>query len=164
MPIIALELKANLVNVTNLRPGDYGDHRWYLKCKCSSCGETPDHWQYATVEEAHELSKGHGIANLLVKCPLCSRSNSLEILTDSYKPYDAEKNEQWQQIVRFDCRGIEPVDFDPRVGWVAEGVESGTVFEDIDLNDKEWADYDEKVSEAVEINSIQVRFVSVKGK
>uniref|UniRef100_A0A914Z2Y4 Uncharacterized protein n=1 Tax=Panagrolaimus superbus TaxID=310955 RepID=A0A914Z2Y4_9BILA len=164
MPILALELKANLVNVTNLRPGDYSDHRWYLKLKCSSCGEQAQHWQYASVEESHQLAKGHGTAHLLMKCPLCSRSNSLEILPDSYQSYSIEKNEKFQPIVKFDCRGLEPTDFDPRVGWQAEGVDSGTKFEDIDLNDKEWADYDEKVSEPTEINSIECRFVVVKSK
>uniref|UniRef100_A0AC34RNK5 SKP1 component POZ domain-containing protein n=1 Tax=Panagrolaimus sp. JU765 TaxID=591449 RepID=A0AC34RNK5_9BILA len=157
MPILALQLKANLVNVTDLRPEDYDDHRWYFKIKCSNCGETPEHWLYATTQETHELSKGHGTAHLLVKCQLCSRVNSMEILTDSYKAYSAEKNEEWQPIVKFDCRGLEPVDFDPRVGWRAIGVESGTVFEDIDLHDKEWADYDEKVNEPVEINNIGSR-------
>uniref|UniRef100_A0AC34RAT9 Uncharacterized protein n=1 Tax=Panagrolaimus sp. JU765 TaxID=591449 RepID=A0AC34RAT9_9BILA len=114
------------------------------------------------LKETHELSKGHGTAHLLVKCQLCSRVNSLEILTDSYKAYSVEKNEEWQPIVKFDCRGLEPVDFDPRVGWRAIGVESGTVFEDIDLHDKEWADYDEKVNEPVEINNIGSRFIKTK--
>lgn len=39
----------------------------------------------------------------------------LEILTDFYKAYSAENNEKWQSIVKFDCRGLEPIDFDPRV-------------------------------------------------
>jgi len=162
MPILALELKANLVNVTNLQPGDYEDHRWYLKVRCNSCGESPKAWQYATINETHELSKGHGVAHILMKCQLCSRMNSLEILPDTYKPYTIENNEKWQPIVKFDCRGLEPTDFEPRVGWMAEGPETGTVFEDIDLNDKEWAEYDEKLGEPVEINSIEVRFVKSK--
>uniref|UniRef100_A0A914DUJ7 Uncharacterized protein n=1 Tax=Acrobeloides nanus TaxID=290746 RepID=A0A914DUJ7_9BILA len=163
MPIIALELKANLVNVTNLQPGDYDDHRWYLKIQCTSCRNAKDHWQYATVTEAQPLTKGHGIAHIMEKCPFCGRSNnSLEILKDTYAPYKIEKNEEFQTIVKFDCRGLEPVEFDPRVGWRCEGVESGTVFEDIDLNEKEWADYDEKANQPVEINSISARFTLAK--
>jgi hypothetical protein len=30
-------------------------------------------------------------------------------------------------------------------GWVAKGTESGTPFEDIDLTEGEWVEYDEKV-------------------
>ena len=89
-------------------------------------------------------------------------------------------NNKAKTIVVFDCRGLEPVDFSPRMGWKVgkglclyltvpltvpyndyvivlkvsgwkedddgEGGESGTVFEDVDLTDKEWADYDERSS------------------
>ena len=33
----------------------------------------------------------------------------------------------------------------PQSGWTAQGAESGTKFEDIDLTEGDWADYDEKV-------------------
>jgi hypothetical protein len=49
-------------------------------------------------------------------------------------------------IVKFDCRGLELVGFEAREGWMAKGDESGTVFEDIDLTEGEWVDYDAKVS------------------
>lgn len=85
-----------------------------------------------------------------------------EILPDSYKPYKIEDNEFYQSIVKFDCRGLEPIDFDPRANWEAEGAESGTKFDDIDLNEKEWAEFDEKTNEPVEINEISSRFVKTK--
>ncbi|KAK0410066.1 hypothetical protein QR680_004924 [Steinernema hermaphroditum] len=137
MPIFALEIKANLVGVTDLRPEDYENFRWYLKLKCTQCGEVTENWVYADITEAQELSKGHGIGHIVGKCSFCARQNTVEILTDSYKSYSVEKNEQFQPIVRFECRGAEPVDFDFRVGWRAEGIESSTVFEDIDLNEKD---------------------------
>ena len=37
------------------------------------------------------------------------------IVEDSYGTYKAEQNEKWQPMVTFDCRGVEPCDFDPRV-------------------------------------------------
>jgi len=84
---------------------------------------------------------------------------------------------KFQTIAKFDCRGIEPVDFDPRIGWRCVGTESGTPFEDVDLNEKvnhctrktkinlhikEWADYDEKAGEPVEINEMTFQFVPVR--
>ncbi|KAK0410065.1 hypothetical protein QR680_004924 [Steinernema hermaphroditum] len=161
-PIFALEIKANLVGVTDLRPEDYENFRWYLKLKCTQCGEVTENWVYADITEAQELSKGHGIGHIVGKCSFCARQNTVEILTDSYKSYSVEKNEQFQPIVRFECRGAEPVDFDFRVGWRAEGIESSTVFEDIDLNEKEWADYDEKAGESTEINELSCRFTHQK--
>lgn len=44
------------------------------------------------------------------------------------------------------------------MGWSCVGVESGTLFDDIDLNELEWADYDEKAGLAVEINELSFQF------
>ncbi|VDM84924.1 unnamed protein product [Strongylus vulgaris] len=128
-----------------------------------NCGESPDHWQYLV--EVLEVPGSRGEANLVEKCKLCNRVNtviaasllypkdpigileavkllsgipfSLAIIPDSIGSYDAEEhNEEWQSMLQFDCRGLEPFDFEPRNGWTAVGIESGTVFDDIDLSEK----------------------------
>ena len=43
-----------------------------------------------------------------------------------------------------------------------EGAETGTEFSEVDLTDKEWADYDEKSDESVLISELEVKFVSVR--
>ena len=43
-----------------------------------------------------------------------------------------------------------------------EGRESGTVFEDVDLTELEWADYDERSGESTVISEIEAKFVTVK--
>ncbi|VDO55925.1 unnamed protein product, partial [Brugia timori] len=75
-----------------------------------------------------------GVANILGKCKLCSRINSLEIIKDSFQPYTS--SDDYSELIKFDCRGLEPTDFDPRSGWQAIGIESATVFENIDLTEK----------------------------
>ena len=35
--------------------------------------------------------------------------------------YDMLDNNKFKTIVIFDCRGLEPVDFDPRDGWKSQG-------------------------------------------
>lgn len=35
--------------------------------------------------------------------------------------YDMQDNNEFKTIVIFDCRGLEPVDFDPRDGWKSQG-------------------------------------------
>lgn len=65
-------------------------------------------------------------------------------------------------IVVFDCRGIEPVEFSPRSGWIAKGVENGQIFEDIDLSDDDFADYDEKNKQSVGITEFKWQFVKLK--
>lgn len=39
--------------------------------------------------------------------------------------------------------------------WLADGAETNTKFNDIDLVDGEWFDYDEKANEEVSINEIK---------
>ncbi|RCN35124.1 hypothetical protein ANCCAN_19018 [Ancylostoma caninum] len=175
-PILSLDLKCNMVGVTKFAPSDPETHRWFLKnevrChttdlqfRCMNCGESPEHWQYIVVNEVLEVPGSRGEANLVEKCKLCNRVNTVAIIGDSIGSYDSvEHNEEWQSMLQFDCRGLEPYDFDPRNGWTAVGVESGTVFDDIDLSEKAWADYDEKAGEATEISDIEVRFVHAKNK
>ena len=43
-----------------------------------------------------------------------------------------------------------------------EGRESGSVFEDVDLSEGDWADYDERSGESTMISEIDVKFVPVK--
>ncbi|KAL6744193.1 hypothetical protein Aduo_017153 [Ancylostoma duodenale] len=164
-PILSLDLKCNMVGVTKFAPSDPETHRWFLKFRCMNCGESPEHWQYIVVNEVLEVPGSRGEANLVEKCKLCNRVNTVAIISDSVGSYDSvEHNEEWQSMLQFDCRGLEPYDFDPRNGWTAVGVESGTAFDDIDLSEKAWADYDEKAGEATEISDIEVRFVHAKNK
>lgn len=62
----------------------------------------------------------------------------------------------------FDCRGIEPVDFSPGKGWVVKIEESGTVFDDVDLSEKEWVDYDDKINQSVGIYELESQFIKIK--
>uniref|UniRef100_A0A8C5K383 CXXC motif containing zinc binding protein n=1 Tax=Jaculus jaculus TaxID=51337 RepID=A0A8C5K383_JACJA len=155
---IGLQLKATLENVTNVRPvGE--DFRWYLKMKCGNCGEISEKWQYIRVMDSVALKGGRGSASMVQKCKLCARENSIEILSSAIKSYNAEDSEKFKTIVEFECRGLEPVDFQPQAGFAAEGVESGTVFMDINLQEKDWTDYDEKAQESVGIYEVTHQFV-----
>merc|ERR1711915_14940 len=153
-----LQFKATLENVTNVRPlGE--DFRWFLKLKCGSCGEISEKWQYITLVESTPLKGGRGSASMVQKCKLCSRENSIDILADTIKPYNAEDSERFKTMVQFECRGLEPVDFWPQAGFAAEGAESGTPFPEITLLEKDWTDYDEKVSESVGIYEVTHQFI-----
>ncbi|XP_075280573.1 CXXC motif containing zinc binding protein isoform X3 [Opisthocomus hoazin] len=105
------------------------------------------------------LKGGRGSATMVQKCKLCCRENSVDILSQTIKPYNAEDSEKFKTIVEFECRGLEPVDFQPQGGFVAEGAESGTPFNDINLLEKDWNDYDEKTKESVGIYEVTHKFV-----
>ncbi|CAM2119051.1 CXXC motif containing zinc binding protein [Caretta caretta] len=155
---IGLQLKATLENITNLRPvGE--DFRWYLKMKCGNCGEISEKWQYLQLMDSAPLKGGRGSATMVQKCKLCSRENSIDILRDTIKPYNAEDSEKFKTVVEFECRGLEPVDFQPQAGFAAEGAESGTPFSEINLLEKDWNDYDEKIKESVGIYEVTHKFI-----
>ena len=111
-------------------------------------------------------SRRGGEANFVSKCKLCSRVNSIDIVADSVTSYDAPDSNSWKTVVVVDCRGVEPVEFSPRNGWAArgwkDGEESGTSFEDVDLSEGDWEDYDDKLQEAARISEFESRLVQVK--
>lgn len=168
---IGLQFSAFLENVTDLKPEDE-EFRWYLKLKCNSCGEVPDKWQYVTQTESCDLKGGRGSANAVVKCKLCSRENSIDILNETVATYSQTDSGKFKTIVAFDCRGMEPVDFSPRNGWSCSGYkvdeddedsgQTGSTFNDVDLADGEWADYDEKIEESTMISELKSQFIKLK--
>lgn len=42
-------------------------------------------------------------------------SDASDIVKETTGVYVAEKNLEWQRMVVFECRGLEPTSFDPRV-------------------------------------------------
>ncbi|MEE6518276.1 hypothetical protein FKM82_029176 [Ascaphus truei] len=131
---------------------------FFLQLKCGNCGERPDKWQYITLMDSVPLKGGRGSASMVQKCKLCSRENSIDILRPSLQPYNAEDSETFKTIVEFECRGLEPVDFQPQAGFAAEGAESGTPFPEINLQEKDWTEYDEKAQGSVGVYEVSHQF------
>lgn len=158
---IALQVNATLENIEKLRPSG-AEFRWYLKFTCSNCGEVSDKWNYVSLSESAPAQRGSAITHFLSKCKLCSRENSMTILEDSMKSFVATDQGTFQTIVVFDCRGFEPTDFSARDGWIANAVDDGKEFTEVDLTEGEWADYCDKIKQPVGIYDIEHRFERVK--
>lgn len=158
---IALQLKATLENIEELKPADE-EFRWYLKFTCNSCGNQSDKWNYASLCESTPTQRGNAINHFTNKCKLCSRENSMTIIEDSVKSYTAEDQGKFKSVVSFDCRGLEPNDFSPRGGWWAKAVENGKEFADVDLSEGEWVDYCDKIKQPVSIMDIEHKFQRIK--
>ncbi|KAK8788644.1 hypothetical protein V5799_021577 [Amblyomma americanum] len=157
---IALQLRASLENLTGFTPSR--DCVWRLKLKCMNCGEETSSWQ--TVEAANRTAMrgSRGEANLVLKCKLCCRENSLDVLNDRLLTYNAESATNFATVAVFECRGVEPVSFDASDGFSAEATGSGTVFDDVKFESNEWAEYDEKGKQAVGIYDLTFRFSKIK--
>ena len=89
---------------------------------------------------------------MILNCKLCGRESNLTIEEGSVKSYNAE-NGGLQQMAIFDCRGLEPVEWECRGGIVAQ-TESGKKFE-VELEDGEWYDYDDASNESVSLTGIR---------
>ncbi len=159
---IALQIKANMENVTDLKP-DGDDFRWYFKLKCESCGEVSSSFQFFTKNDEHELKGNRSFANLVSKCKLCSRQNSINVISETIAAYSSEdsENQKFKTVAVFDCRGMAPVEYQFSTSWVCQGTESGTKFA-VEFEDNEWGDYDEKAKESCGITELEHRFVAVK--
>ncbi|KAG0164683.1 hypothetical protein DFQ28_009971 [Apophysomyces sp. BC1034] len=156
---LGLYFKADLENVTELLPAT--DYEWHFKIQCASCREIDQSWISFNRQDEYDMTHSKGTANLVMKCKFCNRESSA--LFETKAPIRAySDNGKFQKIASFDCRGLELVDFSPRDPWSAKGTETGTPFEDIDLLELEWADYDEKAGEPVGISNIEVEFKKEK--
>ncbi|ROT43470.1 DUF866 domain-containing protein [Sodiomyces alkalinus F11] len=151
----ALTLKGELQGVTNLRPKDTEDAPfWYIfKVQCTSCRETHPNTVGVNRFDMNEMSGSRGQANFVWKCKNCKRESSATIQA-APTPYEQSEPAKARRILEFDCRGLEFTEFVPEGEWLAEGPESGTKFESIELTDGEWYDYDEKAGEEVSIKDL----------
>lgn len=157
---IALSIKAVLENVVEVKCLD-DDFRYYLKLKCTSCGEKTDSWQYVCLAESVETKGGRGSASMVLKCKMCKRENHIDILKDTITSYTMEDSESFKVIVAFECRGVEPIDYDFRSGWSVYS-DMNKIFEDVDLSEKEWYDYNDENNEPVSITEVEHQFTKLK--
>ncbi|QRV86297.1 hypothetical protein RhiJN_28366 [Ceratobasidium sp. AG-Ba] len=157
---LLLKFKAELENVTDLKPAD-DNFDWFFEVKCTSCNEK--HPKYVSMNRVEEkaVSGGKGsTANFVWRCGLCKRESSAKFETASpVQPYTADSSGKLAPLVTLDCRGLEFTNFDPRGVWTCKGTDSGTVFSEVSLDEREWTDYDEKAALPVGILEIESEWV-----
>ncbi|KAG8684228.1 hypothetical protein FRC09_015528 [Ceratobasidium sp. 395] len=142
---LLLKFQADLEGVTDLKPADE-NYDWFFEVKCTSCNEK--HPKLVTMNRVEEKTVSGGknsTAHFVWRCGLCKRESSAKFETaHPLQPYTAENSGKLAPLITVDCRGLEFVGFDPRGTWTCKGTDSGTVFSEVVLDDREWTDYDEK--------------------
>ncbi|KAJ9595755.1 hypothetical protein L9F63_013074, partial [Diploptera punctata] len=147
---IGLQLKATLEGIEKLQTNQ-PQFSWYLKLKCTACGEQSDKWHDVSLSETMEDRTGHANVHYSAKCKLCLKENNLSILEETLKDYTNSDSEKFKTIVVFDSRGIDVVDCEFRDGWTVVAAESGQKFPEVDLTEREWVEWDEKTKESIGI-------------
>lgn len=83
---------------------------------------------------------------------ILQKTHSASIL-EAAKTFDVS-NGKTQSIIELDCRGLEPIEFIADGEWLATGIDSGTKFSNIELEEGEWFDYDDKAGQEVSITDV----------
>ncbi|KAG9295862.1 hypothetical protein G9A89_006601 [Geosiphon pyriformis] len=157
---LGLFFKADLEKVTDVEPVD-DEYEWHFKVKCTTCNEVNNNWVGVNRLSQTDLNGSRGTANLVMRCKFCKRESSAQFDPTPTKPYTNDDSGQFAKIVTIECRGLEFIDFEPRSDFKAKGIDSGTLFNDVDLTDGYWADYDEKAGLPVGISQIKSEFRKV---
>ncbi|KIY65140.1 DUF866-domain-containing protein [Cylindrobasidium torrendii FP15055 ss-10] len=157
MVVLQLWIKAELENVTDLQPAT-DDFEYFFKVKCTSCNEVHPKQVSVNRTEEYELASGKAKANFVWRCGMCKREHSASFNpAEKITPYNAE-NAQFGPLLKIECRGLEFIDFDPSGIWKVTGVGKGTKFNEVDLNEGEWTDYDEKAALPVGVSEVESKW------
>ncbi|KAH8279409.1 UPF0587 protein GA18326 [Drosophila bipectinata] len=159
---VGLQISATLENVDRLETS-HPDYPFFVKLVCSNCGEQSDKWHDITeAERVQQDTRNAAGFNFYMKCKMCSRENSIDIVEKTNAAYTADDAGSFKTIVIFDCRGVEPVEFSPRAGWRVSSSENGQTFEDVDLSEDDWVEYDQKNNNSVGIYEFASKFIKLK--
>lgn len=158
---VGLQINANFENIEELYTC-YPEYAFFIKIKCSNCGEISDKWHVVTESErTQQSSRTPDGFNFYMKCKMCSRENTLDIIENCHYNVEEESG-KFKTIAIFDCRGLEPTEFSPRQGWIVKSSENGQVFENVDLSEDDWVEYDQKNNNSVGIYEFKSKFIKLK--
>ena len=76
---------------------------------------------------------------------------------------EAQETDKWQPLLAIDCRGLEPIGWQPRSGYTVVS-EGGKRFEDIEIEDGAWCDYDDENDLSVGVDELEWEWRVHKGK
>lgn len=79
---ISLEINANLDNIDEIKT-EHPNYTFFIKIKCTNCGEISDKWHSICENEKTDDSKNPKGSNFFMKCKLCSRENTIDIIEGS---------------------------------------------------------------------------------
>lgn len=159
-----LQITAHMENVKTLEPmGGFDDPNFlfYFKLKCDNCLEVNPKEVCISLDELVPIPNSRDHATLFEKCKTCEEEGYIKIVPGEGRPLTGEDSEEerYAPLMCFDCHGWVPLEFSflgPQ--WRVESV-SGTVYENVDLSQGEWAEFDEKGNCPVAIANLRSRFV-----
>jgi hypothetical protein len=109
-----------------------------------------------TKEDVLDLEGSKGEANYIMKWPGSKVQSYIKIvdLKGINGNYSAEASGTWVTVLGLECRGLVPTAWKVGRDFSAESTE-GHVFEEVDLSEGDWADYDEEHDLSVSVMNVE---------
>ncbi len=101
----------------------------------------------------------------MIKWPYANDQSYIKIISHkSVKPaYTESDSGNYVTILALECRNIEPIAWHPSVDFVVQSSgDNETIFKEVDLTDRDWADYDEENDLSVSITNFEYKIESSK--
>jgi len=159
MPVFLVEIKCELENV-ELTPND--NNLWKMDVTSDS-SEVREGITVSAADEM-ELEGSRGTAHFIMKWDKGAPQAYIKILDKHPKgkgdgSYKASNSGQWTYVFQMECRGLTPTRLIPGIDFRVVST-AGHVFEDVDLGERDWADYDEENDLSCSISNFEARIVS----
>lgn len=141
-----LYLSADLINVTDLKPQDSinNPYEYNFRIQCTKCRENHDKPITINLYEKYDIEGSRGEANFVSSCSFCKARSNINIqLPKDFKGYLNEFSGEKIKMLEIDARGFDIVEFIPQGPFICKGVDSNSLFKEIDLIENEWYDYDD---------------------
>lgn len=148
-----LSVKAELQGVNGVEPVDTPDDQfeYMFVIECTKCRTT--HSKNIGINQYNHYDlDSKGQAHFIYRCKECKNESNASIERLKTK---LDESNQWCRLLVIDARGLEVKKFIPEGKFTATGI-SGTKFY-MELEDGEWYDYDDKISEEVSITEVEWR-------
>ncbi|CDW71123.1 UNKNOWN [Stylonychia lemnae] len=158
MGILEIQFFATLENLQDLTLPLSED--WHFVVKCTHCNEQHPNTIYFNLQEIKDIENARGKANYYSKCSYCKREGTILFLESSFQTYNS--SEKYQTVAKFECRGLEILEFVPNGHFHAQSTASEETFDDIVLTDKDWAGYDETGDASVGIYDFKSQIITSK--
>ncbi|ODV68833.1 hypothetical protein HYPBUDRAFT_104715 [Hyphopichia burtonii NRRL Y-1933] len=157
-----LKAAAELSNVTDLQPVDTPESpfEYTFKIECTKCREAHDKPVTINQFENHELPDSRGEASFIFRCHNCKSSHSALISRSKQLLVNQDEDSgvfsvALTTVLEIDARGVEFTEFIPEGRFQCKGLKSSTKFDEVDLEDGEWYDYDDQAGEEVSVIDVK---------
>jgi outer membrane protease len=118
-----------------------------------------------TTEDVLPLDGSRGEANFIIKWPYANDQAYIKIVDHKSleKAYTEDDSGEFVSILALECRGVEPIAWHPSLDFAVEST-GGTPFANVDLSDRDWAEFDEEHDLSVSITDVEYKIEVIPNK